>query len=35
MPEEMAPIGLNEAEFVNVNTQEEWKRLSQLLEGRR
>jgi molybdopterin-guanine dinucleotide biosynthesis protein A len=34
-PEEMASIGLSEAEFANVNTPEEWTRLSQLLEGRR
>ena len=32
-PEEMARIGLSEAEFANVNTPEEWTRLSQLLEG--
>jgi molybdopterin-guanine dinucleotide biosynthesis protein A len=34
-PEEMAPIGLSEAEFANVNTPEEWARLLQLMEGRR
>ena len=28
-PEEMVGIGLSEAEFVNVNTPEEWTRLSQ------
>ena len=31
--EEMVRIGLSEAEFANVNTPEEWTRLSQLLEG--
>jgi len=32
-PEEMLRIGLSEAEFANVNTPEEWTRLSRLLEG--
>jgi molybdopterin-guanine dinucleotide biosynthesis protein A len=34
-PDEMATSGLSAAEFVNVNTPEEWVRISQLLEERR
>ena len=33
-PDEMATSGLSAAEFVNVNTPEEWVRISQLLEER-
>lgn len=31
-PQEMAPMGLSEAGFTNVNTRQEWLELSQLLE---
>jgi molybdopterin-guanine dinucleotide biosynthesis protein A len=34
-PDELARIGLSEAEFVNVNTPEEWALLTRLLEGAR
>jgi len=32
-PEEMRRAGLSETEFTNINTPEEWARLTQLLEG--
>jgi molybdopterin-guanine dinucleotide biosynthesis protein A len=34
-PDEMATAGLSEAQFVNVNTPEEWTQLAQVWGGRR